>query len=148
MRLVCAGTLAPHAEVSARFPEAIRDRITVLPRVEQAALAELYREADVFVFPSLFEGFSRALVEAMASRLPIVCTNVGVAADALRDEYSALIVPKHDAGALVAAVDRLRTDSELARRLGDAAAEAAHHYTLADVSQRTMDVLVDAARRS
>ena len=75
MRLVCAGTLAAEDQVIAHFPEALRDRVTVLPRVDQTALAQLYRDADVFVFPSLYEGFSRAIVEAMASRLPIVCTS-------------------------------------------------------------------------
>jgi glycosyltransferase involved in cell wall biosynthesis len=146
MRLVCAGTLATADQVIAHFPEALRNRVTVLPRVDQATLAQLYRDADVFVFPSLYEGFSRAIAEAMASRLPIVCTSVGVAADALRHEHSALIVPTHDAGALVAAVERLRADSELAGRLANGAAEAARHYTLAEVSHRTIDVVTDAAR--
>jgi glycosyltransferase involved in cell wall biosynthesis len=146
MRLVCAGTLAPAAQVIAHFPEALRNRVTVLPRVDQASLAQLYRNADVFVFPSLYEGFSRAIVEAMASRLPIVCTSVGVAADALRHEHSALIVPPHDAGALVAAVERLRADADFADRLANGAAEAARHYTLAEVSHRTIDVVIDAAR--
>jgi glycosyltransferase involved in cell wall biosynthesis len=71
-----------------------------------------------------------------------------VAADALRHEHSALIVPAHDADALVAAVDRLRADSEFAARLASAAAESARCYTLADVSERTIDVLVEAARGS
>jgi glycosyltransferase involved in cell wall biosynthesis len=98
--------------------------------------------------PSLYEGFSRAIVEAMASRLPIVCTSVGVAGDALRDEHSALIVPKHDAAALVAAVNRLRFDPALADRLANAAAEAARDYTVAGISKRTMDIIIDAARRT
>src|SRR3954451_23573411 len=147
MRLVCAGTLATADQVIAHFPEALRNRVTVLPRVDQATLAQLYRDADVFVFPSLYEGFSRAIVEAMASRLPIVCTAVGVAADALRDEHSALIVPKHDAGALVTAVRRLQSDSALAQRLANAAGNAARDYPLAVVSECTMNVIVDAARQ-
>jgi glycosyltransferase involved in cell wall biosynthesis len=146
MRLVCAGTLVPADQVLAHFPAALSNRITVLPRVDQPALAQLYRDADVFVFPSLYEGFSRAIVEAMAARLPIVCTNVGVAADALRHEHSALIVPAHDAGALVAAVDWLRADPGFAGRLASAAAESARGYTLADVSEQTIDILVDVAR--
>ncbi len=147
LRLVCAGTLTGEGHVRAEFLVDLRDRIRVLPRVDQGELAQLYREADVFIFPSLYEGFSRALVEAMASRLPIVCTHVGVAGDALRDQESALIVAKHDAGAIVAAVKRLQADPELAERLSNTAAEVARDYTLAAVSQRTMSVIIDAARR-
>ena len=84
----------PHgAEGTERRRLELRQQVRVLPRVDQATLAALYRDADVFIFPSLYEGFSRAIVEAMASRLPIVCTPVGVAADALQHETSALIVP-------------------------------------------------------
>jgi glycosyltransferase involved in cell wall biosynthesis len=148
MRVVVAGTLAGAEHVQAEFPTTIRNRIQVLPRVDQLALARLYQEADIFVFPSLYEGFSRAILEAMAARLPIVCTNVGVAADALRHEHNALIVPKRDAPAIVAAVQRLKEDPLLAHRLAAAAAEAAGHYTLDAVSERTVDVIMNVARRT
>lgn len=148
LQLVCAGTLTGERQVRSEFPVGVQDRVRVVPRIDQAGLAQLYREADVFVFPSLYEGFSRAIVEAMASRLPIVCTQVGVAGDALRNEHSALIVPKHDADALVVAVNRLRSDPVLADRLANTAAEVARDYTLAAVSERTMNVIIDAARRT
>jgi len=145
MRLTCAGTLQPEQRVMSDFPDEVRGRVVVLPRVDQSTLARLYRDADVFVFPSLYEGFSRAIVEAMASRLPIVCTAVGVAADALKHEESALFVPKRSAPAIAAAVQRLRDDPALAAALAGAAAEKATDYTLAEVSRRTIDVIVDVA---
>jgi glycosyltransferase involved in cell wall biosynthesis len=148
LRLVCAGTLTGEHDVLSEFPPGLRHRISAVPRIDQARLAQLYREADVFVFPSLYEGFSRAIVEAMASRLPIVCTQVGVAGDALRNEQSALIVPKRDADALVIAINRLRSDPALADRLANAAGEVARDYTMAAVSERTMKVIIDAARRT
>jgi glycosyltransferase involved in cell wall biosynthesis len=148
LRLVCAGTLLGADPIHAEFPIELRHRIRVLPRVDQPTLAQLYRASDLFIFPSLYEGFSRAIVEAMASRLPIVCTEVGVAADALQNEHSALIVPKHDADALVAAVTRLQSDSALAQRLANAAGDAARDYSLAAVSQRTINVIIEAGRRA
>jgi glycosyltransferase involved in cell wall biosynthesis len=147
LQLICAGTLAPEATVKAEFPDGIHHRVTVLPRVEQPALARLYRDADLFIFPSLYEGFSRAIVEAMASRLPIVCTSVGVASDTLRHNQSAVIVPKHDSAALVAAVRRIQSDSTLAQRLSMAAGEAAQGYALAAVLSRTIGMIVEAAER-
>lgn len=145
MRLTCVGTLQPEELVRSEFPQEIRDHVAVLPRVDQPTLARLYREADLFVFPSLYEGFSRAIVEAMAARLPIVCTAVGVAADALKNEDSALLVPKRSAPAIVAAIQRLRDDPAFAARLANAAGEAAARYALADVSEQTIRVILSAA---
>jgi len=145
MRLVCAGTLAPEETVLSEFPEELRRQITVLPRVDQTALAKLYQDADVFVFPSLYEGFSLAVVEAMASRLPIITTAVGVAADALRHEDSALFVPKRSAAAIVAAVGRLHADPAFAAQIGSAAAVAADEYRLDAVQRRTVDTIREVA---
>ena len=143
MRVICAGTLVPEATVLAEFPSDLHRQITVLPRVDQTALARLYRDADAFVFPSLYEGFSRAIVEAMASRLPIVTTAVGVAADALRHEESALFVPKRSAAAIVAAVRRLQVNPPFAARLGGAGAVVAEEYRLDVVQSRTIDIIME-----
>jgi glycosyltransferase involved in cell wall biosynthesis len=145
MRLMCAGTLAPQSAVLLDFPPELHDRIVVMPRLEQSGLARLYRDADVFLFPSLYEAFSRAIAEAMASALPIVTTAVGVAADALHDGTNALIVPKRSSDALVAAVRRLRDDQALAARLGKAAAAAASHYRLEKVEPQTVATILDVA---
>ena len=145
LRLTCAGTLASADTVLAGFPPEVRGSISVLPRLDQTGLADCYRDADAFVFPSLYEGFSRAIVEAMASRLPIVSTAVGVAADALRDEESVLFVPKRNANAIVSAIRRLQADSLLSARLGAAAAGAAERYTQPVVRAHTVDVILEEA---
>ena len=144
MRATCAGTLVAEEAVKAEFPPDVQDRIAVFPRVDQGKLAKLYADADVFVFPSLYEGFSRAILEAMASGLPIVCTSVGVAGDALRHEESVLFLPKRDARAIVTAIQRLCDSPSLAARLGNAARAAASNYTVADVSDRTIAVILTA----
>jgi glycosyltransferase involved in cell wall biosynthesis len=128
LRLVCAGTLADSTDVLAAFDADVRSRVTVLPRVDQTELAEVYRQADIFLFPSSYEGFGLALVEAMAARLPIVTTAVGVAADALKDGESALMMPKRDPQALAQAIERLVQDDELRSRLGEGASLAAAQY--------------------
>jgi glycosyltransferase involved in cell wall biosynthesis len=145
MRLVCAGTLADEEAVLAEFPSELHTRVVVRSRVEPEALAALYREADVFVFPSLYEAFSRAVAEAMASRLPIVTTAVGVAADALRHEESALIIPKRSAGAIVDAIQRLQREAGLGARLADAAAGAAERYRQAATEPATLAAILGSA---
>lgn len=148
LRLVCAGTLMPAEQVVASFPEDVRPRLTVLPRVDQSRLAGLYRDADAFLFPSSYEGFGLALVEAMAARLPIVTTRVGVAADALADRRSALFVPRRDGAALAAAVEELIADPALRARLGGHAHTVAQSYREADMVGHWADALTTIDRVS
>ena len=144
IRLICAGTLASAEAVLADFPPVVRSRVQVVPRLARLALVDLYRDADIMVAPSLYEGFGVALVEAMAARLPIVTTRVGVAADALTDGESALIIPTRHAPSIVREVDRLLADPALRERIGEAAGDAAQHYreaaTVTDLADRLMRV--------
>ena len=146
LQLVCAGTLVPAEQVLGAFPSNVRARVTVVPRVDHDALAALYRDADVFVFPSSYEGFGLALVEAMAARLPIVTTPVGVAVDALTDRRSALFVPPRDGAAIVEAVETLIRDPALRSDLGEAAAAAARPYREADCVRQWADALTTIDR--
>jgi glycosyltransferase involved in cell wall biosynthesis/GT2 family glycosyltransferase len=82
-------------------------------------LAEL--TADVFVLPSHWEGQPIAILEAMASGLPIVATTVGAVPDVVRDSVEGLLVEPHDVMALADALERVITDPALRRRLGAAA---------------------------
>lgn len=74
--------------------------------------------ADIFVLPSRSEGFSNAIVEAMATSLPVVATNVGGNAEAVQNSVSGLIVPSEDSDALAAAIIRLLADPAMAKAMG------------------------------
>ena len=80
-------------------------------------LLQLYRSADVFVLPSLHEGYPRAVDEAMSQSLPVVCTAVGGVPRTLTDGEHALIVPPGNAQALGEAIKRMKQDSSLRRSL-------------------------------
>ncbi len=125
LELCCAGTRFSKEEVLRSFPQHVRDYVTVHPHVGEAELIALHRESDIFVFPSLSEGFSLAVVEAMASGLPIVATTVGAAPDILTHNRSALLVPPNAAGQLVLAVSQLIDDFRLRVQLGSCAQAAA-----------------------
>jgi glycosyltransferase involved in cell wall biosynthesis len=75
--------------------------------------------ADVFVQPSLSEGLSIAILEAMAAAKPIVTTRVGGNPELVADSETGLLVEPANASALAAAVTRILTDGRQARRLGD-----------------------------
>ena len=62
--------------------------------------------ADVFVFPSLTEGFSNALLEAMARGLPVIATDVGAARDMIENS-GGIIVPVHDVNAMQHALNNM-----------------------------------------
>jgi glycosyltransferase involved in cell wall biosynthesis len=147
LRLTCAGTLAGAEAVLAAFDRKVRDRVTVAPRLGQRELAELYSSSDMFLFPSLYEGFGRALLEAMASRLPIVTTRVGIAIDALDGQKSCVLIEKRDPSAIVSAVERLIADGALRQRLGDAAHRAAGAFREADTARALGEALTSIADR-
>jgi glycosyltransferase involved in cell wall biosynthesis len=93
-------------------------------------LAEHLSMADIFVLPSRSEGFSNAIVEAMAAALPVVATNVGGNAEAVEDGVTGLLVPSEDPAALSAAISRLLSDPSQARAMGIAGkARAAKNLT-------------------
>lgn len=76
---------------------------------------------DLFILPSHEEGFSNALLEAMASSLAIVATDVGGNREALDDGRLGTLVQPHDAGALAKAISSLLTDVTECRKLGQLA---------------------------
>jgi glycosyltransferase involved in cell wall biosynthesis len=86
--------------------------------------------ADIFALPSRSEGFSNALVEAMAASLPIVATDVGGNAEAVKDGVNGFIIPSEDPAALADALLRLLLDPVRATAMGLAGeALAAKQFT-------------------
>ena len=91
----------------------------------------LLQVADIYAQPSLREGLSIAMLEAMAAGLPVVASEVGAAGDVLTDGESGLLVPPGDEGVLIAALEDLLADAEKRARLGAAARErVAAEYSL------------------
>ena len=95
------------------------------PVTSRADIVREYREADGFVFPSHFEGFPVALLEATAAGLPCIATDVGGVADILDGGRTGMIVPPKSPPSLAAAIDTLVSDHSLRRSLGSAAGEYA-----------------------
>src|SRR5262249_36402224 len=83
--------------------------------------AEYLRAADAFVLPSVAEGMSNSLLEAMATGLPCLASDIGGNTDLIESERTGLLVPPSDWNAWRGALTRVVEDRHLARRLGDAA---------------------------
>ena len=97
--------------------------------------------ADVFVLPSLSEGLPLALLEAMWAGRPIVASNVGQVAVALRDGEVGELVEPGDPAMLAAALHRVLKDPGHARRLGEGAARRARaEYDVTRMVGRYVDL--------
>jgi glycosyltransferase involved in cell wall biosynthesis len=91
--------------------------------VEHDALPAFLQSLDVFVLPSLYEGFGVAAVEASAMELPVVASRIDGIPDVVADGRTGVLAPPRDAGALAAAIGRLVEDAELRRAMGAAGRE-------------------------
>jgi glycosyltransferase involved in cell wall biosynthesis len=99
--------------------------VAFLGPVPRADMPALYRRADIYVQPSRFEGMSNALLEALASGLPIVTTDIAANKALVADGVNGVTVPCDDAAALTAAMVRLLNDADLRRRMGRAGRDLA-----------------------
>jgi glycosyltransferase involved in cell wall biosynthesis len=107
-------------------------------------LGEHLSTADIFVLPSRSEGFSNAIVEAMAAALPVVATRVGGNAEAVKDGVTGILVPSEDPATLSAAITRLLSDPPQARAMGVAGkAFAAENFTTEAMMNRITAVYRD-----
>jgi sugar transferase (PEP-CTERM/EpsH1 system associated) len=85
----------------------------------------LMRGLDLFVLPSLAEGVSNTLLEAMASGLPVVATRVGGNPELMEEGRSGMLVPPAHPHAMAAAIREYCLNREMARRQGVLAREIA-----------------------
>lgn len=86
-------------------------------------VANILAASDIGVLPSHEEGFSNAILEGMAAGLPMVATQVGGNAEAVRDGETGLVVAGRDIKGLAAAIVKLANDAPLRARLAGAARE-------------------------
>lgn len=86
----------------------------------RADVFDLLRASDLFVHPSREEGFSNAILEAMAAGLPVVACNVGGNPEAIVDGETGRLVPPRDPEGLAAAVREIAGNPDLGRSFGEA----------------------------
>lgn len=93
--------------------------------------------ADIFVLSSLNEGLGRVLLEAMASRKPVVATTVGGVGAIVQPGITGLLVPPEDPEQLAAAMLELLQNPALARRMGEAGYRRALDFYTGDMIEKT-----------
>jgi len=122
LKLTLAGQLQVNEE--ALLPYA--DVIDAPGRLLHHHMPDLYRRHDVYVFPSLAEGSSLSIYEALASGLPVIATSSS--GSIVRDGIEGIIVPPRDVEGLAAAIEKLVRHPELRLEMGRAARRRATEY--------------------
>lgn len=123
----------------------LQDRIEFVGAVD-APQAEL-QNADLFVLPSLYEGYGMVFAEALAAGLPIVAARAGAVPD-LVPESAGLLVPPDDAEALTVALYSLLTREDQRRQLQTGARSAATHLPTWAATARRVRHMIEAVQRT
>ena len=128
VRFVIAGEGPDRASLEKLAARAgIADRVQFLGFV--TGMPELYLASDVLFFPSFFEGTPMTVLEAMASGLPIVASEIDGTAEVLEDGVDALLAPPEQTRIFVELLATLLQDQPLGRRLAERAlAKVREHY--------------------
>lgn len=128
--MTIAGTGPEKARLVALAQElGLAEFVQFAGRLDPDAMAALYRRADVTLNPSLADNMPNSVLEALASGVPVVSTDVGGVPFMVRHEQQALLVPPGDPEAMAAAVLRLANDPALRQRLVSAGLSEVQRYT-------------------
>ena len=138
--LVVAGQRAWRYEGEAPLAQqlGLADSVRFLGHVPQADLPALYSAAEVFVFPSLYEGFGLPALEALACGTPVVSSNVSALPEVVGD--AALQVPPLDVEALTDAMERLLRDDGLRSDLRERGLARAAQFSWEKAARQTVEV--------
>ena len=112
----------------------LQNRVFFTGWVSRSQIADKYNAADIFVLPSLDEGMSNALLEAMATGLPVVASDVA-GANLLTNEVNALIVSVNNDQMLSNALKKLILDRDLREKIGQNGIKIARRYSWEKVAQ-------------
>jgi glycosyltransferase involved in cell wall biosynthesis len=116
----------------------LKDRVVLLGFVPETDLPALYSAAEIFVFPSLYEGFGLPVLEAMACGTAVVCSSAASLPEVAGD--AALMVDPHKVGDLAQAMTTLLENEELRRDLEARGPRQAAKFTWQKAARETLDV--------
>ncbi|EAU54512.1 glycosyltransferase family 4 protein [Mariprofundus ferrooxydans] len=126
------------AEAEALFSPVAKQKVSRVQPLAQDALMALYDSHGIFLFPSLFEGFGKAPLEAMARGLCVIASDTGGMRDLINSGRNGILFETGNAGQLESAIAELCSDDDKVRRMGASARESAMHYSWERVAAETV----------
>lgn len=127
-----------HSEASLLLNEHARSRIRFMDWVPQDQLIGIYDQHGVFLFPSFFEGFGKAFLEAMSRGLVVIASEEGGAKDMISPSHNGYLTAVGDIEAIVDAYSEIHSNPFLAEKLSFNARETAMAYTWDRVAAETI----------
>lgn len=139
--LVLSGTSDPALDDLARGQK-VADRVRYLGNIPDEELPLAYNAAELFVFPTLYEGFGMPPLEAMACGIPVVTSNVASIPEVVGD--AAVLVDPTKTSQLADAMARVLGNNELKAQLRSRALEQAERFTWKACAQNTLKAYQEA----
>ncbi len=140
LRLVIVGDGSLREEAQKLLQTANAESLAWLPG-ERNDIPEILRALDLFVLPSLREGISNTILEAMASGLPVVATRVGGNPELVREGETGLLVPAEDPVAMANAIRKYLNHPDLLRTHGQAGRKRVEqHFSMEKMVNGYMEV--------
>ncbi|HAV11234.1 MAG TPA: hypothetical protein DCX32_01690 [Candidatus Moranbacteria bacterium] len=116
------------------------DRIVFIGRVPSEEIPPYYQEASLFVLPSLNEGMSNAMLEALASGLPIISTDTGGANELVEEGKNGFLVKMKDSDDIAEKICKIVGDRELVENMGEESRRLAEKMSWEKVAGRYVEL--------
>jgi len=111
--------------------------VSIIGQVKKEKLIEIYQNSHVFVLPSLYgESFGIVLLEAMASKTPVIASDSGGTKELIKNEKTGFIVKKGDAEELSEKIVELLLDQNLSKKISTAAFREVKKYDWKNIAKK------------
>lgn len=146
LKIMGDGSARPKLETLVK-ERGLEEKVIFLGRIPREETTPYYQEASLFVMPSLNEGMSNAMLEALASGLPIIATPTGGTAELVTESKNGTVVPEQSVTALVQAIEPFLQHSELVTAYGTESRKRAEAQDWDKVAQNFKTVLEQSIKK-
>lgn len=130
IRLTLVGDGPLREQLAASIPDAVRERVTLAGFKETKDLPAFFAQANVFVLPSLHDGWGVVINQAVSAGMAVIASDaVGAAADLVTDGGNGLVFPNQDEDALLSAMRYFAANPDAIRRFGEMSRACASDIT-------------------
>jgi len=120
----------------------IQDKVVFKGVVSNSKLVDFYNQCDIFVLPSLHEGFPTVCAEAQACEKPVISTNTASMPEVIKNHETGLLVRAEDVEELANAIMKLLSDPKLRKQFGKAGRERVIHSFSKEIRQKNLQEML------
>ena len=124
----------------------IEDKVTFSLNISHDEIAQYYQKSNIFVLPSLNEGMSNTMLEALACGLPIVATDTGGTRELVEDGENGMIVKMGEYNDLMEKIERFLLDKTLEEKMGKLSRQRALQLSWEKVAKQYVDLYEKTAK--